>query len=75
MSEIKGQLLGIILTVMVFGAISVVIANVYNKTAGKAQLYSMHIEENSADELGYDIPTTPSGLLPNASFPSELLSY
>lgn len=57
MSEIKGQLLGIILTLMVFGAVSVVIASVYSKTAAKVRDYGTNIEVLAADEVGYDIPT------------------
>lgn len=67
MSEIKGQLLGIILTLMVFGAVSGIVAHVYSQTAAKVTDYGTHIEEPAADEVGFD--TNPSG----AAFPG--LSY
>lgn len=65
MSEIKGQLLGIILTLMVFGAVSVTIAHVYKDSAAKVTNYSKDVEEHAADEAGYTIPS--------AAFPG--LSY
>lgn len=57
MAEIKGQLLGIILTLMVFGAISITIAHVYVTSAAKVSTYSTDLEEPAADEVGYTIPT------------------
>ena len=57
MSEIKGQLLGIILTIMVFAAVSVVVAKVYANTAAKVTDYSASVEGPAADEVGYEIPT------------------
>jgi len=65
MSEIKGQLLGIILTLMVFGAVSVTIAHVYADSAAKVTNYSKDVEEHAADEVGFEVP--------NAAFPG--LSY
>lgn len=35
MSELKGQLLGIILVILVFGGISVMLANAFKTTAGR----------------------------------------
>ena len=54
MSEIKGQLLGIILTLLVFGAVSVVLARVYSNTSGKVIDYSDKVEYEAAGEIGYD---------------------
>ena len=65
MSEIKGQLLGIILTLMVFGAVSVTVAHVYADSAAKVTDYGSSIEQPAADEAGYTIPS--------AAFPG--LSY
>ncbi len=56
MSEIKGQLLGIILTLIVFGAISIVLANVYSSSATKVSLFSEHIETGAVDEIGFSVP-------------------
>ena len=68
MSEIKGQLLGIILTIVVFGGISVVLANVFNNTSNKVVRYTENIEAGAADEVNYVPPSygaepAPSGLL------------
>ena len=74
MAEIKGQLLGIILTLMVFGAISVTIAHVYHETAAKVTEYSSDIEQLAADEAGWDIPTSGAVVRNDAvTFPG--LSY
>ena len=51
MSEIKGQLLGIILTLMVFAAVSVTIAAVYKTTAGKVTSKASNIENGVQTEL------------------------
>ena len=51
MSEIKGQLLGIILTLMVFAAVSVTIAAVYKTTAGKVTQKANNIENGAQTEL------------------------
>ena len=51
MSEIKGQLLGIILTLMVFAAVSVTIAAVYKTTAGKVTQKASNIENGAQTEL------------------------
>ena len=45
MSEIKGQLLGIILTLMVFAAVSVTVAAVYKQSANKVTEKSENIED------------------------------
>ena len=45
MSEIKGQLLGIILTLMVFAAVSVTIAAVYRSSANKVSEKANNIEK------------------------------
>lgn len=55
MSEIKGQLLGIILTLMVFAGVSVTVANLYSRTAGKVSQYGEKIEEPAADEVAFDV--------------------
>ena len=70
MSEIKGQLLGIILTLMVFGGVSVTVAHVYAASAAKVTDYSDSLEEPAADEIGYNIPTSggTSGLFPGLSY-------
>ena len=75
MSEIKGQLLGIILTLMVFGAVSVIIANVYASAATKVSTYSTDVEMNAADEVGYEIPSEGEGFAApgNVAYPG--LSY
>lgn len=57
MSEIKGQLLGIILTLMVFAAVSVTVAAVYKQSAGKVTQRSENIEDAIDTEL------TANGLL------------
>ena len=67
MSEIKGQLLGIILTLMVFAGVSITVANLYSKTAGKVSDYGEHIEEGAADEAGYEIPQ-PNGAFPGLNY-------
>lgn len=54
MSEIKGQLLGIILTLLVFGSVSIVIARVFANTAGRVNDYSTNVEYEAAGEMGYD---------------------
>ncbi len=74
MSEIKGQLLGIILTLMVFGAISVTIAHVYVTSAGKISTYSNDLEMPAADEVGYSIPTN-GALVRNDAVTFPGLSY
>lgn len=64
MGEIKGQLLGIILTLVVFGGVSVAIARVYQKSSEKVTTYSTEAEVNAADQAGYEIPEAGSnGLL------------
>ena len=45
MSEIKGQLLGIILTLMVFAAVSVTVALVYKQSAAKVTERSVNIDD------------------------------
>ena len=60
MSEIKGQLLGIILTIMVFGGVSATVAAVYSVSANKVANYADGVETNAAGEVDY---TIPSGLL------------
>lgn len=62
MSEIKGQLLGIILTLMVFAAVSVTIAAVYKTTAGKVTEKANNIENGAQTELNGN-SQQPSGLL------------
>ena len=63
MSEIKGQLLGIILTLMVFGGVSAAVATVYAVSAQKVANYSENVEINAGNEVDYDFPPTTSGLL------------
>lgn len=63
MSEIKGQLLGIILTIMVFGGVSAVVAAVYDKTTSKIERYAENVENDAATEVDFSIPTTGNGLL------------
>ena len=63
MSEIKGQLLGIILTLMVFGGVSAAVAAVYAVSAQKVANYSENVETNAGNEVDYDFPQTTSGLL------------
>ena len=62
MSEIKGQLLGIILTLMVFAAVSVTIAAVYKTTAGKVTQKANNIENGAQTELNSNSGQS-SGLL------------
>ena len=62
MSEIKGQLLGIILTLMVFAAVSVTIAAVYKSTAGKVTQKANNIENGAQTELQSN-SLQPNGLL------------
>ena len=62
MGEIKGQLLGIILTIMVFGGVSAVVATVYNTTADKVTRYAENVENDAAIEIDYSIPSN-NGLL------------
>lgn len=59
MSEIKGQLLGIILTLMVFAAVSVTIAAVYRSSADKVTEKANNIENGAQAEL----TPSSSGLL------------
>ena len=53
MSEIKGQLLGIILTLMVFGGVAATVATIYKDSANKVSWYAENIEGDAANELGY----------------------
>ena len=55
MSEIKGQLLGIILTLMVFAAVSVTVASLYNATAEKVTTYGTNVEIPAAEEVHLDV--------------------
>ena len=73
MSEIKGQLLGIILTLMVFAGISITVAHIYTVTAGKVSTYSNKIEEPAADETGFVIPSSAVVRNDAVAFPG--LSY
>ena len=63
MSEIKGQLLGIILTIMVFGGVSAAVATVYSVSATKVARYAEKIEKNAGDEIDFDWPPTTTGVL------------
>ena len=63
MSEIKGQLLTIILVLVVFGGISVAIAGIFKSTAKQV--------ENKSMNLGADATEVFS----DVSMPSSLLSY
>ena len=63
MSEIKGQLLGIILVLVVFGAISVTMATVFKKTGAD-------IAERAEDPAA-DAETVINA----ASLQNELLTY
>ena len=49
MSEIKGQLLGIILTLMVFGGVAATVAKIYADSASKVTNYADNIEGDAAD--------------------------
>lgn len=51
MAEIKGQLLGIILTLMVFAAVSITVAAVYRASADKVTDRSVNIEDAVETEL------------------------
>ena len=53
MSEIKGQLLGIILTLMVFGGVAATVATVYKTSANKVTWYAENIEGDAGDEVGF----------------------
>ncbi len=53
MSEIKGQLLGIILTLVVFGGVAATVAAIYDDSAKKVTNYANNIEGEPADEVGY----------------------
>ena len=74
MSEIKGQLLGIILTLMVFGGVSATIAHVYASSAEKVNDYAEKIEVPAADEVAYDIPNS-SGAIVHGAVGVPGLSY
>ena len=79
MSEIKGQLLGIILTLMVFGGVSATIAHVYANSAAKVTDYAENIEEPAADQAGFDIPNSGTYDPNNVAHPAQVsfpgLSY
>lgn len=75
MSEIKGQLLGIILTLMVFGATSVIVAHVYATSASKVNDYAHNVEQLAGDEVGFDIPTSNGAFASNAAVEFPGLSY
>ena len=51
MSEIKGQLLGIILVLIVFGAISVTMATVFKSTAGQVAERSTNLGDAAEDKF------------------------
>ena len=72
MSEIKGQLLGIILTLMVFAAVSVTVASLYNSTAEKVTTYGTNVEVPAGEEVHYD---NGSSALRPGSFAFPGLSY
>ena len=55
MSEIKGQLLGIILTLVVFGGVAATVASIYADSATKVTNYANNIEGDAADEVEYSI--------------------
>ena len=61
MSEIKGQLLGIILVLVVFGAISVTMATVFKKTG--AQIAEKADDPAADAETVINAAPAPSGLL------------
>ena len=64
MSEIKGQLLGIILTLMVFGGVAATVAKIYADSASKVTNYADNIEVDAADEVGYStVDHTPFPIL------------
>ena len=52
MSEIKGQLLGILLVLVVFGAVSATLAGVFTKTANQISEKSENAAEIEVDEDG-----------------------
>ena len=60
MSEIKGQLLGIILVLMIFAVTSGVIATVFKKAGDSITLKSEHTFDGASSVLNYTEPT-PSG--------------
>ena len=63
MSEIKGQLLGIILVLVVFGAISVTMATVFKSTASSIS--------SKAEDPGANAET----VLSSVALPNGLLTY
>ena len=72
MSEIKGQLLGIILVLIVFGAISVSMAAVFRNTAKQVTDRSNGLGEAVETEMN-KTEETPSD--DNVDFGSGFLSY
>ena len=60
MSEIKGQLLGIILVLMIFAVVSGVVASVFQNASDSITLKSEHAFDGAAETLHYTDPT-PSG--------------
>ena len=61
MSEIKGQLLGIILVLMIFAAVSGVVAIVFNNASQSISNKADHAFDGAASALHYTDPVDNSG--------------
>lgn len=55
MSEVKGQILGVILTVVLFGTISAVLMTIFNTLSDK-------VVEETEEITGYTIPSSGNQL-------------
>ena len=61
MSEIKGQLLGIILVLMIFAVVSGVIASVFKSASDNITLKAEHTFDGASSVLNYTDPTPSQG--------------
>ena len=60
MSELKGQLLGIILVILLFGGVATILATAFKTTAGKIQSNATVVFDDASDVLAgqaYNAPT------------------
>lgn len=62
MSEIKGQLLGIIMVLVIFGAVSVTIATLFSTSNEKIVEKSTNLTKPFEDELASSLLTYQSNL-------------
>ena len=59
MSELKGQLLGIILVILLFGGVATILASAFKTTASKIQTNATVVFDDASDVLAGEAYNAP----------------